>query len=219
MTLANILRVSAVAAAAIAGAASATSQSNCPPGKPCGPQLKSAGLPSRAGAMRTETAVDGVSVQARQAGAAGWELAIKNETTSPVLMVWDESSFVMSNSQSAGRLLRGETRKIDSGKAQPPTPIPPGVVLSQYVIAEKLTNEDEVENDIAERDRIGFNDEMLANIKSRRALREKALNGGKLYLVIETGGEKKTWVGVVEVPAPAAAPAVPVDAGVEVDAQ
>ena len=158
-------------------------------------------LPSlvRSDTVDTATAVDGVEVHATPFGATGWTLRISNDTDGPVSVVWDESSGVASNGDSLGRLLRGETRKIDEANAQPPSPIAPHATLTQEILIEKLVDAEETESQITTEPQTAARELDAAGIGRLRAQRAKYLDGGSIYLVLSLNGAKKAWVGTMHV--------------------
>ena len=128
-------------------------------------------------------AIDDVTVSVVPSSLA-WEVHISNSTENTISVLWDESTFVMSTGQSMGRLIRGETRRIDSGKTQPPSPIATHAVLVENVLFEGATE-----------------------IIQYAALSSEKLVGGHLYITIETADGKKTWSGdVVDGRQPAGSP-------------
>lgn len=146
-------------------------------------------------AVREDRAVEGVTVQAKPFGAGAWTIQISNTSEGSAAVLWDESSFVTSDGRAAGRLIRGETRKIDTGKAQPAEPVPPGAAAIATVFAEKLIGWEETEEKLMERNlRIGPINEAREWRKKNNAL----IVGGKLHLTLDVGGAKKTWIGAVE---------------------
>lgn len=145
--------------------------------------------------IREENAVEDMTVNAKPYGAAAWTIRISNTGDESASVLWDESSFVSSDGRAAGRLIRGETRKIDTGKTQPPEPVPPGSAAVSTVFAEKLIGLEEVEEKIA------TTDLPMEQITKARELRKKtnaAIVGGKIHLTIDIAGTKKTWTGIVE---------------------
>lgn len=96
-------------------------------------------LPGCASNWKTEIStyqpVPGVNVTIQHAQGAFWLLTATNQASSTVLLNWDESAYVSTTGVSS-RLVRGKTRVLHSGQAQPSAPIPPGATISEYVIAE-----------------------------------------------------------------------------------
>lgn len=128
----------------------------------------------RAETVREERGIDGLRVTIAPLGAAGWSLRIENDSSDALSVLWDESSFVTSDGKVAGRLIRGETRAMDTGKPQPPEPLPSGAAVVSRVFAEKLIGAEQ------------------------GAELAVPLVGGKLHLTIATATGKQTWTGVVE---------------------
>ncbi|NUQ67663.1 MAG: hypothetical protein HUU18_05230 [Phycisphaerales bacterium] len=88
----------------------------------------------KANVTNTRT-VPGVEVQVAEAGGSFWAVIAKNNTNDVVKLVWDESTYVATTGES-DRLLRGKTRLIHSGQAQPTSPIAPGSELREYCVRE-----------------------------------------------------------------------------------
>lgn len=95
------------------------------------------GAPARPGGLNVVAALDGITISVEPSGSAAWNLRIRNGRATAVSVVWDESSYV-ADGESFGRLIRGETRKIDTGKQQPASPIAPNTMLKEWVIPEKF---------------------------------------------------------------------------------
>ncbi|HVY79867.1 MAG TPA: hypothetical protein VG994_02705 [Steroidobacteraceae bacterium] len=159
--------------------------------------------PKRDHIVTEERGIDGVAVRTAPVGGAAWNVSIENNTDNPMSVLWDESSFVVSSGEAAGRLIRGETRKLDTAKSQPPEPIPAHAKLVQTVFAEKLLPVEEIEEKWQ-----GMDLRMAAIAEARgiRAKRNALLVGGKLSLTIDVAGTKKTWTGVVVSNAAASSP-------------
>ncbi len=147
----------------------------------------------------TETAaVDGVPISATPMGAAGWKFSIKNDTDAAVKVLWDESDFVASTGETAGRLFSGETRRIDAGHPQPPAVVPPHASANESAFAQKLVGIEFEENALHKR----FNNSaaMITVEQVTEAHRKigAIIAGGQIHLTIEVGGEKKTWSGAIK---------------------
>jgi hypothetical protein len=179
-----------VVAACIASAASATSGSKLVPTVP---------MQDRTETVTTETAIEGLDINATPAGAAAWTIAIRNDTDEPVSVLWDESSFVTASGDSGGRLIRGETRRIDSAKAQPPTPVPAHARASEIILIEKLTDAEKLEDEYSELAAKygGVTESMNRDIENERRRNLEVLRGGRIDLRIEVAGAKRTWSGRV----------------------
>lgn len=145
--------------------------------------------------VETEKAIDGFGVEAKPDGVAGWTIRVTNETDAVATVVWDEGTFVTSGGQSAGRLISGETRKIDTAKAQPAMPVAPHANVTNFVIPEKFIGDEDIEQRFAKVGpvRARFYDRLLKAREERAAL----IVGGKLYVTIASGAGKQTWAGVV----------------------
>lgn len=142
----------------------------------------------------TESAIADADVIAEPVGAMGWTLAIRNTSATTIMIVWDESSLVASNSE-ASRLVRGETRMIDAAKAQPPTPVPPGAIVRESVFAEKLADIEKKEADMVPRTGKFYSKQLVNDLVAGRARRAKLLVGGSLNVTIQADGGKRTWIG------------------------
>lgn len=148
----------------------------------------------------SETRIDGVLVAVVPYAAAGWRVEAKNESDTAVSVLWDESSFVDRFGDSQGRLIRGETRRMNVDGAQPRVPIAPKAQAVQRVLVEKLLAYEEIEasmdGKLQDRDRV------FRVLKIRNAV-QKSLPGGRVHVVIEIDGAKKTWTGLVSPAKPA----------------
>lgn len=150
--------------------------------------------------VETSSGVDGVYIAATPSGAAGWTLTVTNNTPAVMTVHWDESTFVASTSEGAGRLIRGETRKIDSANQQPATPVAPGSTLRQSVVVEKMIDAEELEAEIAKK-RLRSPD-VVQRIAKTRASRNALLVGGTLHVTVQVADGKKTWSGIVKASGP-----------------
>ena len=145
--------------------------------------------------VTTEKEIEGFTLKAVPVGAVGWGVRVTNKTDALALVVWDESTFTTSASQSAGRLINGDTRKIDSAKAQPSTPIAPGANMTQFMIPESYIDAHEREADAAQ---ITFPTQRQVDaVTNERFVRAKQIVGGKLYVTVQSASGKQMWVGVV----------------------
>lgn len=122
-------------------------------------------------------AVDGISVSLRPVGYRAWELRIANTRQAGVLVAWDESSYVV-DGESWGRLIRGETRKIDTANMQPASPVAAGAMLRQIVFPERFTETTD--------------DEDTSDLPLKRFLEYGTIN-----LVIVSGETRETWQGSI----------------------
>lgn len=170
-----------------------------PPRQQTTPELVDLEPLERAERVTTESAIDGLQIEAVPSGAAGFTLRIKNESDQSGSIIWDESTLVASTGESAGRLIRGETRRMDVNNAQPPTPLPANAAIVQLVFAEKMTGAEQNEGEAAQiQQRDGgvlprIRELMLASRERRRL----AMIGGRLNLTIQIAAEKRTWTGVI----------------------
>lgn len=164
-----------------------------PPSEPLHP------MPDRTETVQTETAIERVMVAAKPVGATSWKIAVKNESNAPVSILWDESAFVTADGESGGRLIRGETRRIDMAKAQPPTPVPANSQTFEIVLIEKLAESEFTEGDYARHNAKygGVSPRMNVLIDESRAFQAKLIAGGALNIAIQLADGKKTWVGRV----------------------
>jgi hypothetical protein len=150
--------------------------------------------PKREQAVTTEREVDGVFVSASPTGAAGWTLRIANHTDGPVSVLWDESSLVTSNARSQGRLIRGETKRMNVANGQPPSPVPPAAEVVQIVFAEKLAEMEEYE---AKRVGKHYPPKWGNTIIDEQKAYQAAIMGSRLHVTLDVGGTKKIWTGTV----------------------
>jgi hypothetical protein len=140
--------------------------------------------------------LDGIQIEAVPYGASGWTLRIRNTTASIVSVRWDESTFALANGRSTGRLIRGETRKMDVSKEQPATPIAPGSLTDAVAFPESLVDQEETEGKLAAAGYVPRPD--ADRVEELRRQFYSAFIGAKIILTIETADGKKTWTGVVE---------------------
>jgi hypothetical protein len=176
----------------------------CPPNQFCGPQPTEHPQESsrayvyplkREQTVTGKAELAGIEIAAAPAGAAAWKIQIANKTDAVITAVWDESTFVLSDGRSAGRLIRGETRKIDIGKAQPASPIAPQATMLEIVFAEQLVDSEELESKVGDGQ---WMDKGIARaIEHAREVRNGALVGGKLVLTVQGPNGKQTWTGDV----------------------
>lgn len=86
---------------------------------------------------------DGVRVT--WTGLAGFvELELSNESAAVVEVDWNRSAFVHADGQSVG-VIPGTTKVMDSGRETPPSIIPPGARLEEYIIREDAVSLGDVE--------------------------------------------------------------------------
>lgn len=142
----------------------------------------------------TEKAIDGFDVAAVPAGATGWRISVTNNASAVAQVLLDESTFVTSGGESAGRLISGDTRRIDTGKTQPPLPVAPGATIKQFVLPEKLIDDEEAEATLVGRN---VRASKLKRIEELRIQRYALIEGGKLYVTVVGPAGKQTWTGVV----------------------
>lgn len=147
----------------------------------------------------TEMPIDDVDITSTPAGATGWTIVVANNSDERLSIVWDESSFVTAASDVMGRLIRGETRKIDSAKSQPPTPVPSHTRAREFVLAEKFIQSEDAEGEYADAlTKYGYvTPQMTDVVVTDRASRAGLIRGGRINLVVTVRGETRTWVGLV----------------------
>lgn len=154
----------------------------------------------RSETVATEKAIDGFDIEAVPAGAAGWKIHIVSKVDAVSSVVWDESTFVGSEGRSYGRLVVGETKRMDTAKAHPNLPVAPHADVVQFVVVENLVDQERLEADVIEK--YGRMDSYrIKKLEELRAVREKAIVGGKLYVTVSGPSGKQTWAGVVRPPA------------------
>lgn len=156
-------------------------------------------MPPRTETVATEHAIDGIAVSARPASVVGWSFLIVNDTDAPVSVLWDESTFVAESGDSMGRLIPSDTRKMDVAKEHPPMPVPAHARANAIALIENAVAVEEMEGDYAETARKydGVSARMNELIEKNRALRKKAIGGGRIDLVIRIGDSRATWTGRV----------------------
>jgi len=139
----------------------------------CAPAIK------RTDTIEAKDLVDRVEVGVVAAdAAAGWNITVQNNRDTAIRLLWDESTYVTSTGESAGRLLRGNTRVMNSDREQPASPIPPHAQLRELAIPES-----HVEN-------------YRHGVAGRAAVNGKP---GRLNIVFDTDEDGKlTWVGLVD---------------------
>lgn len=138
--------------------------------------------------------VAGIDIAAEPLGAEGWKLHMNNGSDQVASIVWDESSFVTSSGEAVGRLIPGETKRIDLTKSHPPTPLPPHASVNESVFIEKFIDTEEFEGKLPAYDPKYMVDKIVNLRKELSAL----LIGGKMFVTVSVGSDKKTWSGVVE---------------------
>lgn len=152
----------------------------------------------RTESVREKVGFDELAITVKPSGAAGWTIRVHNDGDKLVRIIWDDSTFVTSTGESAGRLIRAKTKKIDVEKSHAPSPVPPGAGLTEDVVVEKFVDYEELEadeqKDQEERGRIF---QSPSKIKEARGVIERLMVGGRINLVLDVGGEPKTWVGEV----------------------
>ena len=187
----NAIRVAGVVAALATTAASARHGGGGKP--PVAVNEVFTGTATRDHTVNEITPVAGMEVAVAPAGVAAWRVSLKNNNPAAISIVWDESSFVSSTGV-AGRLIRGETRTLDSANPQPPSPVPPGSSYVGILLAEKLMDEEEAEAKYGNK----YLSTGAAQIfLDHRKKRDAYIVGGKINLVVSADDGKKTWTGAV----------------------
>jgi len=146
--------------------------------------------------IEEELPVAGIVASATPVGTTGWRVVVRNDSDENIQLIWDESSFVTPDGESGGRLVRGETRKIDTDKAQPPSPIAPHSTLREIVLIDKFIELEELEKD-ASKHREHVTKKLHDQIIEGRKEVSRLIVGGHMYLVFATDDGKHTWKGVV----------------------
>lgn len=156
-------------------------------------------MPPRTETVATEQAIDGITVISRPSSVVGWGFAIVNDTDAPVSVIWDESTFVAESGDSMGRLIPSDTRRMDVAREHPPMPVPAHSRAGAIALIENAVAAEEMEGDYAETARKygGVSARMNELIEQNRAMRKKAISGGRIDLVIRIGDAKQTWTGRV----------------------
>src|SRR5689334_3973056 len=76
-------------------------------------------------AVTVYKSIDGVTVVLTPRSYAAWAVTVSNDRDEQIALLWDESSFVRSDNVSRGRLIRGDTRLINTDRTQPGSPVAP----------------------------------------------------------------------------------------------
>jgi hypothetical protein len=166
---------------------------------PSPPKVPLPPLPDRSERIETTAPIDGLEIAATPYGSAGWRVKVKNDTDATVTVVWDESSFVSRGGSSGGRLIRGNTRRIDVAKAQPSTPVPPNASAMEVAFIEDIIEAEKNEATYAEHDAKygGVSPEMERLIVRQRSSIKKLIAGGTMHVTVQLSDGKKTWSGRV----------------------
>jgi hypothetical protein len=112
--------------------------------------------------------LSGIEVKVESSGEGMWKVSVANHQKGTIQIAWDASSYVGADGKSLGRLIRGETRRIDVGKPQPATPVAPSASIEEDVIPESYTDD-------------------MARLKPDE--------NGTMYLAFESESGKQTWHG------------------------
>lgn len=201
-----MMRVIAVAAMVMAACVPPESGTG-----PAGPGYANTAPPPplvRRETVRTEKPVEGLRVEVRPTGATAWLIGFKNETDTAMTVVWDESSFVTSTGEAGGRLIRGSTRRMDVGRSQVGSPLPPRAVLAETAFVERMIRSEELEAKYGQR---ALPPDLRERLIQSRTDRERLVIGGRLHLTLETPAGKQTWTGLVEAGPSAEAPSSPAE--------
>lgn len=225
--LGQAVRAAVVMGGVAAAAGSATSNSNnCKSNsaEPCGAQPESSAHASHADedeqrapmppierreAIVEERSIAEISVEIQPVGAAAWSVTVGNEGDDTISVLWDESTVVLANGNSVGRMIRGETRRVDTAKTQAPSPVPPHARNTEEILAEKIVGEEDAERQVVSdmknwgRPPGYMLPRYIKRVVAAREAREQALVGAHLYLVVQMPSGKKTWAGRIEHVAPA----------------
>lgn len=121
------------------------------------------------------TPVPGLVVRVEHVQTVFWGVGVRNDTEEVVRLVWDESAYVTSTGTSS-RLIRGSTRRIDSGQTQPASPVPPHAAVSEVFTAEQWI------------DYVSFDVTPQPADPTAKA---------RIYLVFDMGGRKVGWEGEI----------------------
>lgn len=119
----------------------------------------------------TETRnVDGLRVVLAPSYGTFYAVTVSNDTGGVVKLIWDDSAYVYTSGRSC-RLIRGETRKIHTGLAQPASPIPPGASMTELFIPEGMTD----------------------NAGAWGVYPENPNRPAQVHLTFEVAGDRKVW--------------------------
>ena len=136
----------------------------------------------RGALTRTIRAVEGVAVTVAPNGVSGWIIGVENRRDDQVLVLWDESSFVADDGISRGRLVRGQTIRIDLGRTQPASPVAPGARIIEFVVPEAIA--DYVPPRPA-------NDQKSVQINTAQPSVSRGV--GRMIIMFETRAGKELW--------------------------
>lgn len=126
--------------------------------------------------------IDGFNVTVGWKMGASFMIYVENNSDAAASVLWDSSTVLDNSGKSYGRLIRGDTRRIDVEKSQPPSPLPPHGRIDQWVFPEKMTPSSTRE----------VGDAMAERLFALGAL---VVVDGKIFVTIETVDGKKTWSG------------------------
>jgi hypothetical protein len=124
--------------------------------------------------IEVKAPVPGLTITPEATGSTAWQLTIKNDGNEPMSILWDESSFVAGDGASWRRLIPGSIRVMDTEKPHAPAPLAPQSTLTETVYPEAMVRID----------RFGYD-------------MRRELNGGRLYLAIQSTTTKHMWMGAV----------------------
>lgn len=156
-------------------------------------------MPDRTETVTAERPIDGIDISVTTYGAAGWRIAVANNTDTALSLNWDESTFVSAKGESLGRLVPGNTKKMDIEKPHAPTPLAAHARTVEVVFVEKIIGAENVEQTYAEAvEKLGSSTVKLnRSVEKMRRMSSAAVHGGRIDLVVNVGGSPQTWSGRV----------------------
>lgn len=125
--------------------------------------------------VESTSRIAGLDIEVSRANGDLWRVEAKNNTRSPVSLIWDESSYISTEGNSS-RLIRGKTRVIHSGQTQPASPIPPNSLLNEVFIREDLVGRSN-----------SFYSVPVGNPD----------NAARIYLIFDLNGKRTSWTASI----------------------
>jgi hypothetical protein len=165
------------------------------------------GLPAlvRAEHLEQATAVDGIELAGAPAGAAGWQLTIRNNTDEPIEFVVDDSTFAHPDGTVVSRLIRGESKGLDGFQPQPAVRIVAHEVWTGVVHVSKLMRAEDIEqrapdletkiHSSSDPKRRGAEADDL--YRKERAEVARSVIGGTLVVALKRSSRTDRWTGTV----------------------
>jgi len=127
-------------------------------------------------AWKCDKPIEGITVDLAPETDIAWTVTVTNQTDDVVSIVWDRSAFVGSSGRSWGRLVPGETRRMDVSAPHPPTPVVPHATAHELAVPMELAHL--------------YGDPVSPK---RRRIFESEVNGGRVVLVLQMPSGEQTW--------------------------